>query len=66
MGYATNKLLKNLCTLKLPPTLSHADIVKLLSDHLNPKLLEMTERQYLPPNCHSIKKSITAWYKASF
>ncbi|GFX44478.1 LYR motif-containing protein 4 [Trichonephila clavipes] len=44
MGATTYKLLKNLAAPNIPSELTYQDIVKLLSEHLNPKLLEMTER----------------------
>ncbi|GFX09623.1 uncharacterized protein K02A2.6 [Trichonephila clavipes] len=44
MGATTYKLLKNLATPNIPSELTYQDIVKLLSEHLNPKPLEMTER----------------------
>ncbi|GFT76976.1 transposon Tf2-11 polyprotein [Trichonephila clavipes] len=44
MGATTYKLLKNLTTPNIPSELTYQDIVKLLSEHLNPKPLEMTER----------------------
>ncbi|GFX04294.1 uncharacterized protein K02A2.6 [Trichonephila clavipes] len=44
MGATTYKLLKNLATPNIPSKLTYQDIVKLLSEHLNPKPLEMTER----------------------
>ncbi|GFW57499.1 LYR motif-containing protein 4 [Trichonephila clavipes] len=44
MGATTYKLLKNLATPNFPSELTYQDIVKLLSEHLNPKPLEMTER----------------------
>ncbi|GFW62884.1 integrase catalytic domain-containing protein [Trichonephila clavipes] len=44
MGATTYKLLKNLVTPNIPSELTYQDIVKLLSEHLNPKPLEMTER----------------------
>ncbi|GFX27697.1 hypothetical protein TNCV_2129381 [Trichonephila clavipes] len=44
MGVTTYKLLKNLPTPNIPPELTYQDIVKILSEHLNPKPLEMTER----------------------
>ncbi|GFV49729.1 uncharacterized protein K02A2.6 [Trichonephila clavipes] len=43
MGATTHKLLKNLATPNIPSKLTYQDIVKLLSEHLNPKPLEMTE-----------------------
>ncbi|GFT57430.1 transposon Tf2-9 polyprotein [Trichonephila clavipes] len=44
MGATMYKLLKNLATPNIPSELTYQDIVKLLSEHLNPKPLEMTER----------------------
>ncbi|GFU53298.1 uncharacterized protein K02A2.6 [Trichonephila clavipes] len=44
MGATTYKLLKNLATPNIPSELTYQDIVKLLSEHLNPKPQEMTER----------------------
>ncbi|GFU41265.1 uncharacterized protein K02A2.6 [Trichonephila clavipes] len=44
MGAITYKLLNNLATPNIPSELTYQDIVKLLSEHLNPKPLEMTER----------------------
>ncbi|GFT42184.1 PPUP5855 [Trichonephila clavipes] len=44
MGATTYKLLKNLATPNIPSELIYQDIVKLLSEHLNPKPLEMTKR----------------------
>ncbi|GFV71180.1 transposon Tf2-8 polyprotein [Trichonephila clavipes] len=44
MRATTYKLLKNLATPNIPSELTYQDIVKLLSEHLNPKPLEMTER----------------------
>ncbi|GFW26713.1 uncharacterized protein K02A2.6 [Trichonephila clavipes] len=44
MGATTYKLLKNLATPNIPSKLNYQDIVKLLSEHLNPKPLEITER----------------------
>ncbi|GFW04090.1 uncharacterized protein K02A2.6 [Trichonephila clavipes] len=44
MGATTYKFLKNLATPNIPSELTYQDIVKLLSEHLNPKPLEMTER----------------------
>ncbi|GFV94021.1 uncharacterized protein K02A2.6 [Trichonephila clavipes] len=44
IGATKYKLLKNLATPNIPSELTYQDIVKLLSEHLNPKPLEMTER----------------------
>ncbi|GFX51444.1 uncharacterized protein K02A2.6 [Trichonephila clavipes] len=44
MGATTHKLLKNLATPNIPAELTYQDIAKLLSEHLNPKPLQMTER----------------------
>lgn len=44
MGASTYGILKNLSTPVKPSTMTYVQIVKKLSDHLNPKPLEMTER----------------------
>ncbi|GFW73678.1 integrase catalytic domain-containing protein [Trichonephila clavipes] len=46
MGATMYKLLKNLATPNIPSKLTYQDIIKLLSEHLNPKPLEMTEFRF--------------------